>query len=148
MATRQKTVDNYLRLLEAMSKRKQRINSVGKMLAKFRVSRGANKQLKEMGLVEELPTGGYKWVGGQPSDAIARELVTRINADVMEAVRAGKTSTKGHHQNPARQQHNIVGTTFHTVPTTVLSKLRKEREDHVNRIAKIDAVLTAAEELA
>jgi len=142
--TRQKTVDNYLALLMALSARKQRINSVSKQLSKFRVSRGAGKQLREMGLIEELPTGGFKWIGGKPTEDVAREMVTRINAEVLNSI----NNSKGHRENPGRQQHNLAGMTIHSVPTSLIQKLRKERDEHADRITKIDAVLTAAEELA
>lgn len=142
---KQGTIDKYTSLLEGLSKRQHRINSVTKILAKFKVSRGATKHLKEMGLLTERPDGGYKWSGPKnPAAPLALELVTRINTEVMNAVAAAK----GHRNtNPSRKQH-VLASTATTVPASILSKLRKEREEHVEKIEKIDKVLTAAEELA
>lgn len=148
------TTDRYLNFLSSLSERQRGFPSLGKVLAKNRVSSILGAVLKKKSLVQN--NGGmWKWNGPKPDSHMATSLVNEVNQTIKDYVnkKNGHTTTKSNAAKPAKRAYTKRATqpvaTFANnscADTLSVSSLKDTKEALAARMARLDNLISAVEE--
>lgn len=149
------TTDRYLNFLSSLSERQRGFSSLGKVIAKSRVSSILGSVLKKKSLVQN--TGGvWKWNGPKPDSHMATSLVNEVNQTIKDYVnkKNGRSTTKSSAAKPAKRTYtkraapmNAGGTKMSSSTDTLsVSSLKDTKEALAARMTRLDKLISAVEE--